>query len=479
MGANDYIGLLNFDKSAYFKKYGEEIMEKSMNQFVYTGYPAVKTFEHRRRLVYETYSKPIEETYFWILQHLTEGMDGFPIAEKIIDIFTASEQSSFWGQTSTRLGVQQDKVSQYLATIGKMIKDLFQLVREVRVLNERLSYYKDSNDKGSKSRDSAEITLKGIFVDMAEGGSKNPSSVFGMSSQLQFTTLPDLFFSIHPPTPEDVDEYIDKLDFNDAVKRVLKRKLRSYMEWKKHTLDELTTRRMFTLKYMRQHYDVIHMYLNWIRPYLRNVARLQSEQMEKKKMTTADLVSAFEGSLLEVEFLARKMPEGNQKYYACVLCNFVLRTRPEMSFHQEGYRHQGPVHMGRVEVIMRSYSWNDKDVQAYKNLRDAEDFEMIGKIDASVKEAMEGLGEELQKYLRDAGEKILASEPKEEVEEKKKSSSVFSTFIDIKPKNSKPKKKKEDPIKKAGEKKKALSDAQLAMWVTYKNYKKAHGFLAW
>ena len=134
MGANDYIGLLNFDKSAYFKKYGEEIMEKSMNQFVYTGYPAVKTFEHRRRLVYETYSKPIEETYFWILQHLTEGMDGFPIAEKIIDIFTASEQSSFWGQTSTRLGVQQDKVSQYLATIGKMIKDLFQLVREVRVL---------------------------------------------------------------------------------------------------------------------------------------------------------------------------------------------------------------------------------------------------------------------------------------------------------------------------------------------------------
>ena len=480
---DSFIGLLNFDKKAYFKDYKEEIMEKSMNQFIYTGYPMpgsnyVDSFNHRRRLVYETYTKPIEETYFWILQHLTEGMDGFPIAEKIIDVFTASEQSSFWGQSSTRLGVQQDKVSQYLATIGKMIKDLFQLVREVRVLNERLGYYDDSEDASSKSRESAEITLKGIFVDMAEGGSKNPSSVFGMSTQLQFTTLPDLFFGVHPPTPQDVDEYVDKLEFNDAVKRVLKRKLRSFMEWKKHTHSELSTRRKFTLKYMRQHYDVIHMYLNWIRPYLRNIARLQSEHMEEKKLTTADLVSAFEGSLLEVEFLARKMPEGNSKYYACVLCNFVLRTRPEMSFHQEGYRHQGPVHMGRVEVIMRSYAWCDKDVQSYKNLRDAEDFEMIGKIDRSVKDAMEGLGQELQQYLIDAGEDILTKDSTEEVEEKKKAPGVLSTFIDIKPK-SKVKKKKEDPIKKSKEKKKALGDAQQSMWVTYKNYKKAHGFLAW
>ena len=55
MAENYFTDLVNFDKEAYFKKYGEEIMEKTMNQYVYTGYPAVKTFEHRRRLVYETY----------------------------------------------------------------------------------------------------------------------------------------------------------------------------------------------------------------------------------------------------------------------------------------------------------------------------------------------------------------------------------------------------------------------------------------
>ena len=141
-------------------------------------------------------------------------------------------------------------------------------------------------------------------------------------------------------------------------------KLRSFMEWKEHTYKELKTRRMFTLRYTRQHYDVIYMYLTWMRPYLRNIARLQSEAMEKKKEVTPDLVSAFEGSLLEVEFLARRMPEKNEKYYACVLANFVLRTRPELSFHQEGYKHTGPVHMGRVEIIMRAYDEkNDPELE--------------------------------------------------------------------------------------------------------------------
>ena len=83
---------------------------------------------------------------------MTTGREGFPIVEKIIDVFTSAEQSAFWGQSSTRLGFQQDKVSQYLATIGNMIKDMFQLVRELRILDERLGYYEDSYDTTSKSR---------------------------------------------------------------------------------------------------------------------------------------------------------------------------------------------------------------------------------------------------------------------------------------------------------------------------------------
>ncbi len=475
----EYSALMDFDKEAYFKKYKKDIVEMEQNQYVETDYPKTK---HRYRVVFESYKSSIEEHYFWILSQIREF--GFPVVEKIIDTFAAAEHSAFWGQASTRLGVQQDKVSQYLATIGKMIKDMFQLVRELRILDERLHYYEDSYDKESKSRESAEITLKGIYIDMAEGGSKNPSSVYGMARELQFTTLPDLFFSVHPLKSTDVDEEVNKLQFNKKVREVLKRKLRTFLEWKEHTYKELKTRRGFTLKYTRQHYDVIHMYLSWIRPYLRNISRLQSEVMEEKKLTTPDLVSAFEGSLVEIEFLARAMPEKNKEYYSCILANFLYRTRPTMSYQQEGYRHQGPLHVGRTDITMRAYAWKKEDIEAYKNMRAAEDFEMIGKIDRSVKDAMEGLGEELQKYLEEAGETLLLKKEKKPEKEEKESPSIvkkfFGEFISIKPKKEAPKKKpKVDVIKKENEIKAAESTAIKIMWVTYKNYKKAHRLLAW
>ena len=41
--------------------------------------------------------------------------------------------------------------------------------------SNRLGYYNDSYDASSKSRGSAEITLKGIWIDMVEGGAKEVS----------------------------------------------------------------------------------------------------------------------------------------------------------------------------------------------------------------------------------------------------------------------------------------------------------------
>ena len=147
-----------------------------------------------------------------------------------------------------------------------------------------------------------------------------------------------------------------------------------------------------------------------------------------------------------------------------------------MSYQQEGYRHQGPLHIGRVEIVMRTYAWSDKEIENYKKMREAEDFEMIGKIDASVKAAMDALGADLEKYLREAEEKLLL---KEEPKNEKKKSGLLGTFIDTKQKDKPKKKPKPDPEKDSSEKDKALTKAKTDMWNIYKNYKKAHGFLAW
>ena len=463
---------------ADLKKHGFEKIEESeefRGSKIKTGYPQPS---RRYRLHYEGYNISIEEPYFWTLHYL-RYFGGFPRIDKITDVFAAAENSAFFGASQQRIGLQQDKVSQFLATIGKMVRELFQLVREMRILDERLSYYADSYTN-SPSAESAEITLKGIWVDLVEQGAKNPASVYGMAREVQFTTLPDLFFSTNPKKQEDVDVVVekDRGQFNRKVKEVLKRKLRSFLAWKEHSYDELKNRRKFTLKYLRQHFEIIRMYMNWVKPYLKNIQRLQLDQ---SKSDTPDLIVAFESSMIEVEILAVKPGKINQ----CILMHYLFRTRPEMNYSQEYQR--GPIHLGRVEIDFRAYAWSDKDIENYKRLRDQEDFKLLGVVDGSVKAALEALGDELMRYLKEAGEEF--EEKKESPKEKYKQSgtflSVFQGFAELftsfnAKKTSRPKKVSQtDLMKDALARKEAADKVKKVMWTTYHHFKKHHDMLNW
>lgn len=457
-----------------FKKL--EKIELPKDQFAETAYPDPI---NRLYLVYEIYQNSIEEMYFWVLNHLRDDM-GFNEVDKITDIFSASEQSAFFGVSQQRVGLQQDKISQFLATIGKMTKELFQLVRELRIIDERLDFY----EKSGKGDNAAEISLKGYWVDLVEGGSKNPASVYGMASQVGFATLPDLFFAAPAKLiSDDVDKYVEKLEYNRKVKEVLSRKLKTFLVWKEQTYKELATRKRFTIKFLKQHYIVIKTYMSWIKPYLRNIKRME---MDESKMLSADMIGAFEGSVVEIEILAKRK-FGNQ--YSCVLAHWFYRTRPSMSYQQEGYQ-RGPIHVGRAEMTLRGYVWSQEEVDAYKKLKEEEDLELIGSIDASLKDAMDALGDDLKKYLEEKGEEF--GEKKKE-ETKKPSTNVlepftslFKGFADLgkafvpSKEGKKAKKPSREEMFKEEQNKKAAK-AYLIKWMyqCYKNYKKAHGFVHW
>lgn len=453
-----------------------EESEETRSSFIKTGYP---TPGRRYRMHYEGYNISIEEPYFWTLHYL-RYYAGFPKIEKITDVFAASEQSSFFGAAQQRLGLQQDKVSQFMATIGKMVRELFQLVRELRILDERLSYYADSFTS-SPSAESAEITLKGIWVDLVEQGAKNPASVYGMAREVQFTTLPDLFFGTHPKKQEDVDVVVERErgQFNRKVREVLKRKLRAYLAWKEHSYEELKNRRVFTLKYLRQHYESIRMYTNWVKPYLKNIQRLQ---MDTEKAERPDLIAAFESSMIEIEILARKP---GRRFNECMLIHFLFRTRPEMNYSQEYQK--GPIHLGRVEIDFRAYAWDDKQVEKYKRMRQQEDFQLLGLIDGSVKAALDSLGDELIRYLEESGETIIPKEKKEKPGAGQHLS-LFRGFSEIFATFKSPKKMKAQKVKKPSsteimhdsiERKRAASSVKKSMWTVYHHFKKQHGMLNW
>ena len=464
-----------------FRKYGfeeSEISEEFRQSKIKTGYPKPA---RRYRLHYEGYNISIEEPYFWTLHYL-RYYGGFSRIDKITDVFAAAENSAFFGASQQRLGLQQDKVSQFLATIGKMVRELFQLVREMRILDERLSYYVDSFT-ASQSSESAEITLKGIWVDLVEQGAKNPASVYGMAREVQFTTLPDLFFSTHPKKQEDVDLVVEKErgQFNRKVREVLKRKLRAFLAWKEHTFEELKNRRVFTLKYLRQHFEIIRMYMTWVKPYLKNIQRMQLDQT---KNDTADLIVAFESSMIEVEILAVK-PAGQVNQ--CILMHYLFRTRPEMSYSQEYQR--GPLHLGRVEIDFRAYAWTDKEIENYKKVKENEDFQLLGVIDGSVKAALESLGDELMRYLKEAGEEFEEKKelPKPHPKQHGPFTSVFAGFAELftsfsarkEVKQAKKKISQTEIMKLAIARQKAEESINKVMWNTYHHFKKQHGMLNW
>ncbi len=476
MNSKDIEKLSNEEADEYADQEYTEV-----ERFVYdrTDFPAT---DLKHRFIRQSSQLSMEETYFWIMSQLKQTW-AFHNFVKVKDLFAASEQSAMFGNAQQRLSMQQEKASQYLAVIGKMVKELFQLVRELRILDERLKYYTDSY-KGDKS---AEITLKGIWIDLVEGGTKNPASVYGMAREVGFTTLPDLFFDITVKKSEDVDKVVDATAFNKKVKEVLKRKLKTFVLWKENTHKELETKRKFTLRYMRQHYNAIKMYMEWVKPYLKQIKRMMFDQ---RKLDDANLVSAFEGSLIEVEFIAvRKVPEFG-KYRQCVVATFNYRTTPSLNYHAEGYQ-RGPIHVGRVECILRGYVWDDKQIEAYTKYREDEVFDVLGSIDESLKEAMDALGDSLKDYLRESGE-IFEKPAADEKKERQESAlepfisifrgfgELFSGFFGTTVEGSgKSAKTKVDKFEEEKKKKAAMSDLNLRLATTYKNFKKAHSMLAW
>ncbi len=474
-----------------------------------TGYPAPA---YRYRIVVEAIHAYLEEVYFWTLDELEMGWS-FNKFDKITDISAASEQSAFFGVSEQRLGLQQDKAAQYLRGISEMLKALFQIVRELRVIDERLGYYKHTfGRKNEEEAVGSDITLKGVWVDQVEGGTKNAASVYGLAQTVGFSVLPDLFFRIRAndmggdkAKPEEYDSFVkrvvedvsskvDKMEgFNEKVKEVVKRKLTQYYMWKLRTFKELDARRKFTVKYLRQHYDTIKLYMGWIKPYMRNIMKLQMAEKLLKGEKSRELVTAFEGSLIEVEVLSYKRLS-DRKFHPVVIVSIFYRTSPSMIYTQEGYQ-RGPAHTGKFDMTLRGYVWSDEQIQNYKRMRDAENLQMLSMIDESIKASMEALGDELKQYLKEAGESF--PEDAQKKEEKKASNNPLEPFLGIfsgmkeivtafggvkgheKPNIKKKLSGGKSDVDLVLEMEAVKTELKRSIYQTYKNYKKLHGLLTW
>jgi hypothetical protein len=285
---------------------------------------------------------------------------------------------------------------------------------------------------------------------------------------------------MHPQKREQLNKMVDKLDTTLNLRNVLKRKLSDFLNWKEANFKELKVRKNFELKYLRQHYNIIHMYLQWVKPYMKHMAKLRGDI---EKADSAELISAFEGSMIEIEILGQRLEAGNKKVFTCILETLDYRTRPALSYQQEAGFHRGPIHMGEMKLTYRAYTWTKKEIEAFKKMKQKEDLEMFEQISAGVKATMDAIREDLDKYLKEAGEVTETKKEKQKPESVlspftsigKGFSDVFGMFI---PSPSKPGAKAEKAQIKA-EKETAKKAVELTLWLNYKTFKKAHRMLTW
>jgi hypothetical protein len=470
------------------------------------------------KLVLQAYNQSVEEIYFWFIGWFKDDFRGQCTIEKLNDVFSAAESSSYFGATQVRLGAQQEKAAGYIRGINEMSKQLFQIVREIRILNERLSYYETSISDDPDAI-SAEITLKGIYIDLVEGGGKNPSSVYGLAQSPPngpgFTLLPDLFFrakvNVHKNESIHRVVYERYKEFNEKVKEVLERKLTQYYTWKMATYKEIKHTREFRLKYLKTYYHTIKMYMQWVRPYLKHIKRLS---MDEKRTDTADMIAGMEQAMMEIDLLIHfRKDKDNAKFgdYNSVLhMNFLYRTAPEMSFQERESYQKGPIHVGRVEITFKGYTLTDKELGEFRKNKLDEDFELLGSINETVQLTLESLGDDLKKYL--LSEEKGSTEEKKEEEPKLSifQSAITSLFGKPKAKSSSgikstaevfilpfkglldlfdsltgvsalgaPKEKKKDTWKEDKDKKSAKKELLGKMWLTYNIFKKAHSMITW
>lgn len=251
------------------------------------------------------------------------------------------------------------------------------------------------------------------------------------------------------------------------------------------------------IRYLKQHYDSIMTYLSWIKPYYDAIQKLQ---MNNKLRSNVEVVTAFESSMIEVEFLATKSDAN--KYKPVLIVSFLYRTMPRLSFMEEGQR--GPIHVGRLELNLRGYVWTDEEIDKFLRVKREENFQMISSFDNSIKESLDALGDDLQNYLdeiqKEKDEKKEDSKKREKEKNKKNPvleflgpfgnvflgfGELFSALIPVKKNNDNSIKdifsnKKEEDKKKDEDKKKSVSKSvDVALSKTYDIFKKSHGMLSW
>jgi len=431
-----------------------------------------KRFIEEYNLVYDAFGEGLEPHYYWILDWMRDRL-GYEV-DKVADFFSASEASGYFGELGQRRTLMEKRAMELLQTIGAIVKSVIQILWDLKEFEMRLKHYEDIKSKDKSLKEAAENALRGIWMTEVDT-KKGPASINALAQNLNFVTLRDAFMVV------DKVSDIDEMDLNERVKRILKGKVKEYLDWKKESEKELTKRYKIERAWLKNQVNSMKLYTKWARPYLLATKKLL---MVEGLAGEADMVTAFDVARIDVVILGKKASKKGdlEKGFPipCVEVEFRFRTSPA-TIQQKGAGHF--THRGRVDAYFRGYTFTKEELE---ELRKLQEDEVLQYIEGMTKESLDALHEDLERYLSDKPkEEEAAGLPfftgvKKVMEDIEKGAAVYREAF-AKMGVSLGIKKRKGPSAFMFEKKLkvAKEEAKKDAWETFDKFKKARRMIRW
>lgn len=430
--------------------------------------------EAKHTLIYDSSSETLEPVYFFIL----DMMGNFGLkTEKLVDNFVSSPGSGHFAELGQRATIMQQQAGKILGDVNTVLRSVLNIIYDLKEFRIRMDSYNRLKSKNKNDTDAARLSLKQIWMDKVDITRGN-SSIKAMGMQGGFQTLIDAFLAVNSP------EEVDKLDLNDRVKRILKPRVYEFAIWLQQSGDELKKRYELEKTYLRSQVNSLKLYSRWAKPYL-----MAAQQLEMKESgRNPALVKTFNTIILELTLLGKREVElenkdlkerVKQKYYACVLLDFVFRGIPQRVTQQPHY-----LFGGKVDVTFSAYALNESELaKLEEEMKNSEIEDVIGLIEGATTESLKQLQEDINSFL----------EEKTEKDKEKKSSDFSNPFLALigkyneKGEKKQEGKKKKEPVKIIPENFVEQTYLRLLTAETTVNnmfdmfdvYKKAHGMVSY
>jgi len=412
-------------------------------------------------LIYDAFGEAMEPTYYWILDFIRDAL-GYKV-EKTSDFFAASEASGYYGEMGQRRTALETRIAGggqapgLFGTINMIIKSIINLLYDLKTFDLRLKHYDDIKARDPSVRQSAFEALKGTWLNEVDK-TKGNAAIDMLAQQLNFITLRDSFMVVpvqewYIPTAdtkkiseikEKAVKYVEKMDLTDVVIRILKPRVKEFVDWVYLSEKELRMRRNVERTYLKAQDSALKAYTKWARPYLIATQKLipaeYTELLEEHKelgIGPEAIPSPFHAMWFYLELMANKpadielvrpgvgvykklseeLKDDSNQPLSILNIRFAFRGSPQTMRGAKG--EAIPINTGRLFVKFSGYVMQKKHLDLLTKRQDAE---VLNFIDTMTKDTLEAMADDLDKYLKE-------ETPKEEPRPKTIFEMPLSAFI--------------------------------------------------